>query len=77
MPSVLLRGVLRARVLRHSTGGSDALADVAAAASNAMEMAIDRGCLRYTFDTAFPSSLLSFGSQMPCGARYPRLIESS
>src|ERR1700685_1717600 len=37
---------------------SDALADVAAA-SNAMDMAIDRGRLRYTFDTAFPSRLLS------------------
>src|SRR5271155_2097107 len=48
--------------------GSDAMADVAAAASNAMDMAIDRGCLRYTFDTAFPSRLLSFGSQMPYGA---------
>src|SRR5450631_4069115 len=48
---------------------SDVRADVAAAASNAMEMAIDRGCLRYTFDTAFPSRLLSSGSQMPCGAR--------
>src|SRR5580658_3381472 len=48
---------------------SDAMAEVVAAASNAMDMAIDRGCLRYTFDTAFPSRLLSFGSQMPCDAR--------
>src|SRR3984885_5584719 len=47
---------------------SDAMAEVVAAASNAMDIAIDRGCLRYTFDTAFPSRLLSFGSQMPYGA---------
>src|SRR5882672_10599501 len=48
---------------------SDAMADVAAVASNAMDMAIDRGCLRYTFDTAFPSRFLSSGPQMPYGAR--------
>src|SRR5580692_7447834 len=48
---------------------SDAMAEVVAAASNAMDMAIDRGCLRYTFDTASPSRLLSFGSQMPCDVR--------
>src|SRR5579863_4246416 len=47
-----------------SAGAFDARADDAAA-SNAMEMAIDRGCLRYTFDTAFPSRLLSSGPQMP------------
>src|ERR1700722_17576462 len=34
---------------------ADAMADVVAAASNAMDIAMDRGCLRYTFDTAFPS----------------------
>src|SRR5260221_9708183 len=48
---------------------SDAMVEVAAAASNAMDMAIDRGCLRYRFDTAFPSRLLSSGSQMPYAAR--------
>ena len=63
--SVLLRRVLRPRVLRRGAVRSDAMADVAAAASNAMDMAIDSGCLRYTFDTAFPSRLLSSGSQMP------------
>src|SRR5579863_2103360 len=50
------------------TPAFSAMAEVVAAASNAMDMAIDRGCLRYTFDTAFPSRLLSFGSQMPYGA---------
>jgi hypothetical protein len=45
------------------------MVDVAAAASNAMDMAIDRGCLRYMFDTAFPSRLLSSVSQMPYAAR--------
>src|SRR5580658_981144 len=34
------------------------MADVAAAASNAMDIAIDRGCLRYAFDTAFPSIVI-------------------
>ena len=48
---------------------SEAMVGVAAAASNAMDTAIDRGCLRYTFDTAFPSRLLSSGSQMPYAAR--------
>src|ERR1700722_12031778 len=37
---------------------SDAMAEVVAAASNAMDTAIDRGCLRYTFDTAFPSIVI-------------------
>src|SRR5579863_83339 len=50
------------------TPAFSAMAEVVAAASNAMDMAIDKGCLRYTFDTAFPSRLLSFGSQMPYGA---------
>jgi hypothetical protein len=31
----------------------------AAAAINTMDMATDKGCLRYTFDTAFPSIVMS------------------
>src|SRR3984957_12018835 len=48
-----------------------AMVGLAAAASNAMDMAIDRGWLRYTFDPAFPSRLLSSGSQMPTVAHAP------
>ena len=48
---------------------SDAMADVAAAASNAMDTAIDTGCLRCTFDTDFTSSLLS--SESLIALRHP------
>jgi hypothetical protein len=34
------------------------MADVAAAASNAMDTAIDTGCLRRTFDTGLTSGLI-------------------
>jgi hypothetical protein len=37
---------------------SAAMAEAAAAASNAMDTAIDTGCLRCTFDTGFASGLI-------------------
>src|SRR2546430_687317 len=49
--------------------GSVARVDCAAAASNAMDTAIDTGCLRCTFDTGVTSRSISSESLMPCGAR--------
>src|ERR1700730_17899865 len=48
---------------------SAARAECAAAASNAMDTAIDTGCLRCTFDTGVTSRSISSECLMPCGAR--------
>src|SRR5271166_3807491 len=49
---------------------SDAMAALVAAPSNAMDIATDRGCLRWCFDTAYPSRLLFSRSQMPDAALF-------
>src|SRR6185437_8293900 len=52
---------------------SDAVA-VVAAASSAMDMAIDKGCLRYTFDTAIPSIVIvRISDALRCERAHPVL----